>query len=367
MTQKVLGLLLVLFWAACKSDDPYSTEDPPYFVLHYTASNLPEQTVTAGLDSIYLFTDYSIGHDDVVTCVGTFAQVQCLDDTCAGRLSFEFRNTKIGQVALPDSIFRLGEHSFKTTQPSAGQTIYRTTFRADTTFGYTDFLWLFQNQYSAQGSVTTFDFNSSSDSARVELQATRNNGPESRVQRQISFFGPVTAFPSVDLLISPQPTDYRIEAISSGSPISGLSWNNGIALPVFEDTLLQSTYMVTALNFSGSTATASLQGLSPDPGTTQGTANFTHTTTLLTLPPDTLQFGTVTIQWTDDNRKIWRSDQGPQQANSTFKVLETKLYELNEQGQPTWQMQVDFTCILYNQNGQHIPFVGKGLIAVAHP
>ena len=97
------------------------------------------------------------------------------------------------------------------------------------------------------------------------------------------------------------------------------------------------------------------------------TANFTHTTTVVTLPADTLQLGAVALQWTDAQGQVWRSDQGPQASGAVFQVLDAGPYELNELGQPTWQMQVVFSCQLYNRLGQWISFSGEGRIAVAYP
>lgn len=374
MIQKVLLLLLPLvFWSACRQDSdlPDPVDGMPVFSVEYTADTLPARRVTAGLDRIYLFSGYATDGQDVLTCTGTFTSVQCLSDTCAGRLTFEFRNTRRGQVVLTDSLFHLGEYSFKTNAPPAGPTVYRTTFRADTTLGYTDFFWLFEDQYAAQGSLPTLDFSSTTDSIRVELQATRNSGPTSRVQRRVSLAGSDTAFPRLDLSITPQANTYRLEAVSSGASVTGLSWNNGTMQSTFEQDSLQPSYTVTALDMAGqagNAASARLQELPANPGVTLRTANFTHLTTVAFLPADTLQLGTIALQWTDALGQVWRSDQGPQEPNMVFQVLEMGPYELNEQGQKTWQMQVSFTCQLYSLNtGERIVFAGKGHIAVAYP
>ena len=193
-------LLLTMCWSACSVKDdglPPNIQEPPYFSVSYQADMLAEQTVIAGEEGAYLFTDYSTGSNDVVTCTGTFAKVQCQTDTCAGRLRFEFRNAQIGSVVFADTLFQLGDHAL--------------------------------------------------------------------------FFN------------------------------------------------------------------------------------------------DTLQLATVVLRWTDQSGQVWRSDLGPQEPGfSNFQVLATQPYELNEQGQKTWQILVNFVCRLY-RDGVSIPFSGQGRIAVGYP
>lgn len=376
MVNKLLLLLLAIgmtiFWSSCKLDSESigPINDPPYFLMHYTQTvdALPAKTVTAGLDSVYLFTSYATGSDDVITCTGTFSRVYCLSDTCPGRLRFEFRNLQLGQVVLADSLFHLGEHIFKTTELPVGQTVYRTNFHVDSAaVNYTNFNWLFNGQYTAQGAATTFDFSTATDSVRVELEAISNSGPTSWVQRFVALTDTSAVFPKVDLLISPQANNYRLEAISSGAPIATWNWHNGTVQPVFEQDLLQPDYLLTGLSATSHSASARLHGLSPDPGQALRTANFTHTATLVTLPADTLQLGSVALQWTDEWGQVWRSDRGVQEANAHFRVLESQFYELNELGQSTWEMKVVFTGYLYNRNGERTLFTGEGRVAVAFP
>ncbi len=373
MIQKALCLtLLVLCWSACKQDalqsDPGNTS--PYFSIHYTADSLASDSLVAGLRNVYLFTSYAIDQQDVVTCRGAFAGVQCLFDTCASSLRLEFRNNQLGQMVPAETVFYLGEHPFKSNEPTTGPAVYRTTLRADTSLGYTAFHWLLEDQYPAQGSTSTFDFSSHVDSVRVELQASRNSGPLSRVRRRVSLVGSDTAFPKLDLLITPQANNYRLEAISLGAPITALTWSNDTILPIFDQDSLQPTYLVMALDAAGNAnnaASARLQGVPSSLGAVARTANFTYTTTLVHLPSDTLQLGTMALQWTDAQGQVWRSDQGPQEPSAAFQVLDTQPYELNEQGQKTWQMEVVFTCQLYHLNGQRITFSGRGRVAVAYP
>ncbi|MEO6038186.1 MAG: hypothetical protein ABIQ93_07210 [Saprospiraceae bacterium] len=370
MKNLIFLLLLTCCWSACKleSDLDPSVIEPPYFTVAYQANNQAQLKVAAGLENAYLFTDFSIGGDDVLTSTGTFSDVQCLADTCAGRLRFEFRNTQIGSVVLPESIFHLGFHAFASDSTQTGTLVYRTTFQveADTGQGYTDFHWNFNDLYTAEGSNVTLDFPIDPNFARVTLQAQRDNGLVSTVVRTVSLATSGTLFPSVNMFISPQGNGYSLEALHSG-PFAELSWNNGLTQPTFSVDSLQPAYSVTVNDASGLTAIAGLDGLPTDPGTSLRTVNFSSSTILIPILTDSLRLGTLVLQWTDQSGQVWRSDLGPQAPASSFQVLESKPYELNELGQQTWQMQVSFTCQLYNNDGLSIPFSGTGRIAVAYP
>lgn len=368
MRAQLFLLLPALCWAACRADSglPPPVEEPPYFSVTYVTDGLPEQNLVAGVADIYLFTDYFAGSDDVLTCTATFTEVQCPASTCAGRLRLEFRNAQLGSVVLAQSVFGLGNYAFRTNTPPAGATVYRTVFRADTTLGYSSFSWTFNSNAYAQGSPVTFDF-VNPDSMAVTLRAAINGGPNSTVQRRLALTTPGPSFPAIDIFITPQGNAYRLEALSSGAPITSLMWNNGLTLASFLQDSLAPTYSVTAVDTQGNTAFARLEGLPADPGKDLMTANFTTHVTPVTLPPDTLQLGAVALEWTDSSGQLWRSDRGDQAAGTSFQILESAPYELNEQGQKTWQMRVAFICRLYNDSGQSIPFSGAGRVAVAYP
>lgn len=361
-------LLLALFWSACRADAdlPLPGEEPPYFSMLYAGDSLLAQTVVAGVADVYLFTEYAAGTDDVLTCSATFTEVQCPADTCPGRLRLAFRNAQLGSVVLAGAVFGPGERAFRTNAPQAGPTVYRTTLRADTVPGYSGFNWTFNMNAFAQGSPVTYDF-TQPDSTQVNLSAIRTGGLHSTVQRRIPLSTPGPVFPQVDILVTPQGNAFRLEAIGSGPAITGILWSDGSNQPVHLQDSLAPVYSVTVTNAQGYTASARLEGLPADPAASLQTANFSTETTLITLPPDTLQLGTVSLEWTDPSGQIWRSDRGEQGAGTHFEVLESAPYELNEYGQKTWQMKVAFVCRLYNAQGQSRAFSGQGRIAVAYP
>ncbi len=360
-------LLLILCASACKADldviAPIGGEDTPYFSVTYRPDSTAQKTVVAGVDNVYLYTDFKIGSDDVITSTATFTQVQCLADNCPGRLRFEFRNTQLGSVVLADSAFHPGYHSFKVNDPPSGAKVYHVVFQADTTVGFTSFLWTFDNTFFMEGSQAPVNFPGNADSVLVKLQASRMNGPTSTVQRWVSLSGS-TAYPGVDILISPQGNDFQLSALPTGI-FTSLLWNNGQTQPVFTDNPLHSNYMITAGSLSGHAAEAGFTALPANLTTIMHTANFSTSVSLQPLDPR--QRGTVALQWTDPEGHIWRSDRGPQLPGSRFQVVEGKAYELNELGQYTWQMQVAFICYLYNDSGQRRPFSGTGQIAAAYP
>jgi hypothetical protein len=74
----------------------------------------------------------------------------------------------------------------------------------------------------------------------------------------------------------------------------------------------------------------------------------------------------VRIELQGPDGAVWRTDDGPQLLNARFGVTRVGPYKDNENKQATWQMTVDFDCLLY-RNGEARALQGAGVIAVAYP
>ena len=81
-------------------------------------------------------------------------------------------------------------------------------------------------------------------------------------------------------------------------------------------------------------------------------------------------FRTVAIQWIQPGGKMLRSDiiQQPNfQDSSYFHVLSSEPWDLNEKGETTWKMNVEFSCWMFDSvltKEQRI--YGSGVIAVGY-
>ncbi len=80
----------------------------------------------------------------------------------------------------------------------------------------------------------------------------------------------------------------------------------------------------------------------------------------------------VTIQWVTPDGSILRSDILPQPQDtsgslSQFIILDSEPWEMNERGEKTWKMNVEFSCWLWDSvQSQQQRIIGSGVIAVGY-
>ena len=364
--KNIIGLMmLALIWVACKKAElpPPVTEDPVFSVTYFP-DTIFEKTVTAGKDSIYLFTDYKDSGARTI-CLGSFADAKCPDGDCPGSLTFEFMHDQAGPFS-PDTVFHLGSYSFFSLDSTAGSPIYHVTYNAVNTGNYTGFSWKIDDQNAGNGPTITADYPDISITPKfVELSAQKTTGLKSDISRSISLINPGgNLFPSLNInVLTDSTTNFLLVAETSGAPYDTLVWGTGDTSTILYQDSLMPSYSVYIADGFGNQATASFEGLTLD-DVPVSTADFTYTVEQIIVP---LPPGEVAIQWVDNNDIVWRSDGGVQSATAFFTVTESEPYEQNERGLKTRKMQVSFNCLLYNDSGESRNFSGSGVIAVAHP
>jgi len=79
-------------------------------------------------------------------------------------------------------------------------------------------------------------------------------------------------------------------------------------------------------------------------------------------------FGTVAIRWVTPSGNIFTTDFSAQDStNFKFKILDSEPWELNERGENTWKMNVNFSCLaLDSMQNQERLLTGSGVIAVGY-
>jgi PKD repeat protein len=93
-------------------------------------------------------------------------------------------------------------------------------------------------------------------------------------------------------------------------------------------------------------------------------SNFNFSSKLII---DSFQFSTVNIEWKDETGKQFSSGLVDQPSESKFQVLQVSPFLLNEKGQKTKQLSIQFTCLVSDGN-QIIELKNmKGVIAIAYP
>lgn len=365
--RNITGLMvLVLMWAACKKADiPDSAFDSPVFSVTYDTPGSNDSIATAGLNNVYLFTDFRVA-DQRVVCVGSFADSDCPDADCPGTLTFEFKSA-YSDVFFPDTVFHPGDYSFQSPDTTAGQTVLRTTFFALNPDDYDIYSWRIDDQDIGTGPEIVVDFADISVTPKfVELTAKRTTGLQSVIFRKVALTSPSgnDTFASVNISATQDSQlIYRLVASTSGFPFDSLTWNTFVTDTVIHEDMLQPFYSVTVVDVTGNVCTASLEGLTPNDLPVR-TANFSFQVENIFIPTTD---GEVAIEWIDADGVAWRSDGGIQEFTAFFNASESEKYEANEKGQRTRKMKVNFNCRLYNPSGEGRDFSGSGVIAVAHP
>lgn len=349
--------LLLCFLGACQKEQP---EDPKnYFespeLSVAFASDPVIDTVTAGLNNRYLFTRLvPVLPDSQQISISTFADVACPEGNCAGSLRFEFQGTFVDSTD-----FGPGYYAYKSNGIAAG---YSGRFSVQNPGPYQNFLLFLNSNIILEGpdtSVTVFFDNFAP--LNVQLSAFTGNGLASTISRRIDPLDPIR-YPEVGIKMSFVNGGYQLMAQAShgASPLF-YQWNTGeTSAAIFLDTVPQAAYSVTVVDSTGSTASASIDGIQQLSSFSSATLNFSTTFT----PPDF--FNKVALQWVDAQGVIWRSDRANQPTGSFFQVVSSTGYDVNENGLPTQKKQVIFQCVLFDDNGQSRPFSGAGIIAVAH-
>jgi hypothetical protein len=358
---QTLGLLFLLCWTACKKAElPPSSFDDPVFSVTYQSDSVSNQTVTAGVDDVYLFTDYSVG--DSIVCSGSFSKVDCPDGDCPGSLTFEFRSPLTDDFR-PDTVFHLGQYVFEGTG-IATDTVFLTTFNVVPNSGYNTFSWDIDSVNVGVDATLVQEFQENVPKT-VRLTAQKTSGLKSTVFRTISLTNPGLSSPSVEIDVQLDSFSmlFLLTAEISGTPADTILWNNGVTTDTFSTASLAGFYSVAVQDDFGNLTQARLEQLTPSDVPVQ-TAGFTYQVEPIIVSAPA---GEVSIEWVDAQGAVWRSDWGAQSPGALFSVVESTTYEENENGQKTRKMQVVFDCLLFNGTGQGRVFSGTGVIAVAHP
>jgi hypothetical protein len=359
-------LLLSIAWLLnCTKELPPDVVEEPVFGIRATFDSSQYLFTAGDSPTPYLFTDWYLSGGGTVNCTGAFADSACWKAGCAPRLLFEFRNDKPDASVSPDDLFRMGRvFTFRGSKDIE----YRVSASvgADSAL-YNNIRWIWQGSVY-QGTSVSLATTSSLIQPLSVVAFHQNSGLLSS-ERNVVFDKTRPQAPFVRLGITPiQGTlNRRVEAIAT--PSGGTftyNWSNGRTTNSFIDQTVGSSYSVTIQDTFGQTATAqidSVGGFLPQPVKSPDIILNTSFAT----PTNTLQTGTVLIQWKDPLGRIWRSDTAPQPNGSSLWIISAEPYSDNEKGQKTYKVSVGFKGVLFNESGtQSIPMSGQGIIAVAY-
>lgn len=363
------GLVAAVLWSACqKAELPEEVDAAPVFGVSFEAGT-NFHVLMAGLGGYYLFTNHDRDHFDVLTMRGAFAPADCPAANCPGTLTFEFRNFEPGAVIESDSfVLSPMAYPFK-REPGAIDSIPRLRFAVENSDSTSIYFWEIRqaNQLVAEGDgpVLLREF-ASLEPVEVRLEYAHANGSAGIATSNYLFNQPPCPLTSI-LALQDSVGNYGLTAqVAPPGGIYTYQWNNGVsAASIFVDSIdIALEHSVTVTDANGCVATASVFNLSSPQQSPEVRITRQDSVTV----SDELQLGSVAIQWIQPaTGQRLRSDWGPQPPTASFQVTASWLYERNENGDKTNALRVAFDCLLYNADGQAVPFQGQGEIAVAYP
>ena len=356
-----LAILLCLtlgLWT-CKKD--LGTPEPspdPVFTVGYQIDGV-SYSLTAGLQTTYLFTKAELGQDNVWQLSGSFADAACPAANCPGSLRFYWRNNAKGSDF--DSTLAIG--NFPLFHSDSTVFTFQTTLSLNEGSGTpTEVVWKIGDSLILVGKEQKYLSNGAPFQISTEvfdLSGYRVRSSQLFVPGENMFCTRCTLDAKLDTLLT-------LSAAPLAPGAHTFKWNSGetketIRVPFIPD----ETYSVTITNVdAGCTSMISLDHL-PDTFLEihSGFANAVAVPLTAALP------GGPIIEWIDGQGTVWRSDRVGQQPfpANYFQIMEIDDYLKNENGLPTKKLRIAWNCMLYNEAGESQKMSGEGVIALGWP
>jgi hypothetical protein len=366
MLRKALFMLLAIFAMAEACEKADSLNDVSETPVFYANGNAGADTISLIAGSkdpnVYLFTDYAYNTDeDRLIFSGTFSSLNCTTDSCDLFLRFELRNAVQGNGTVPDSVFNIGTRAFY--QKSSTMSL-PAVFSAASNQQQLYFSWDFGDSSADTGLVASHVYNEPGLPQTVVLRVFDFpkgwNSLYARTLVPLQTDGCPPAF--INCM-----RDINVVQLTATVAATGpydYFWSNGDSVASILVPYDTASYTVTISDPNGG-----CQWVVQTPGLQNVGADVFQTAYFTYIPQEnasSAQPETVTISWKDPNNTLWRSDLSSQNGSS-FQIIRSEPYELNEQGQKTMLLEVRFSCFLYDGAGNEMPFSGTAILAMAYP
>lgn len=361
------GCLFSLCGCSLVKDSDNLSADPVFNVSYQIDSQY--YNTVAGQDGIYLFTSSGLTPDEVWQYSGSFSGDGCPAADCPGTLTFRWRNNGIGDdfdsTYLPAGVY-LTYRYFRSGLPEP--VFYEAQFGCIPDSA---------DQYRAAWTINgvpagndEFHFTRDlQDPAPIDVSCSllHESGFSGRITQRYSDYSS-SDFPFLVTLRAETRPDSGMILLAARTYPSGMysyNWGTGASSA---ETLVPTdpgaSYRVTVTDPAGNTAVAELINppVAPGPAYPIGIGYLSATVS----PTITAKQGGFLIEWIDPQGVAWRSDLGDQyNQGHYFRVQDSQPYILNENGQPTLLLNVEWKCLLYNSDGASRAISGSGVIALA--
>jgi hypothetical protein len=389
-------LIIIGFSFGCNKVELDPVDGNPVFTANAKFDGSPKSW-QAGVDGYYMFSEFDKDEFDVYVFSGRFAKN---DSTSGESLTFhirDYRQVISGKPEIEESLkpgreFRfLNGNDADTIWVPVIETKYRATFDRS-------------NSIVPLGLVPNIewdfgDTNTSNDANLIVEHVYDTIGIDMAASLHIDvpFLG-CSSFLSQKIKDPNDPSSHpcrlsnliledsllndsvRVRVEMDGVAPFAFLWNDGSTQDFvkFSDSLGYFSAAVTITDSEGCQVMASVDSLFVAPGVTPTlcAALFDHEVvsfndtigyTPIPIPSDSFYFSKIIIEFTSDGFN-YRSDKFAQGPDAFFKIIAVSDYDLNEKGNKTKQLTIEYTCRLWNELGEFIDVTdGKAVIAVAYP
>ncbi|MEZ4960739.1 MAG: hypothetical protein R2830_13035 [Saprospiraceae bacterium] len=392
-------LIIATVIASCKKIDLPDPVDGPIVFSAAVQVDGTAKKWEAGVDDYYLFSEFQKDNYDVYEFSGRFQQENCVGQ-CGEILTIRIRDLKqtTGVFSGVGDALRVdGNYGFYYL--GSGDTVvnividtvgYLVQFDASESIfdsGAGVYVWSFGDGsiVSLFDPITEHPYDTSIQDRQVTLTVSSNNQLCSgSVTRTVNpAVNPINQACDLYLEIDSTNIDTFVTIIANplGTPPFSYIWDIGASTTQSINVVSPSGQVAASVTVTDAFGCTSSAGLTTVyvPGITlpsvcsarfdyQAKPDTIQSVAYEILPADTLQFSNITIEYTDQDGRFFRSDRVEQPAGSYFEITKVEDYDNNEKGQKTKKLTVRFACELWDESGEKVVFKeGEAVIAVAYP
>jgi hypothetical protein len=360
----VLIICFPIIWSSCKDREvPEEETGTPVFTLKGNAGS-SSINIAAGVNNYYMSTDYSIDQYQVYTFKGELRKDNCND--CGPSLKVTLRNYTnqfpfdIEQADLP------GEYKYYYGIAPVDST-YRIEFLSTSTgAGTATHAWDFGNGVTSAETHPVATYTAGGIYTITET-TSYDSGCTSSLSQPV-FLTPTRIGKNIDFNVNPMDTFllmFNSIPVDHGATITwdfgDTQTGSGAIIP--HQYAASGIYKVCVLYIKGADTAQYCRNVNTE-DVTSCKSNYRFNTS---LSIDSLQLSKVTVEWKAENGVVYSSANIKQPAGSSFKIISAKPYTVNEQGQKTRQLTVEFNCTVSNGTGSIELSNMQAVIAVAFP
>lgn len=370
--KNTLFLLVVLLLAGCEKIelDPEFT-GTPVFSMDLDIDGVTK-TLTAGKGDYYQFTGKNT-EQGAFEFYGDLRQENCID-TCGESLKITFRSDGIATAGIPaGSSFKYKE-SNPTVTPKARIQLEAVPF-GEPPFSH---VWEFEdpNIDDLTGDQVVIEFEDFS-SQKIKLTTTDNEGCENISERDIDLSDLNPFSDGCDdyiLFIDPvvdSSDNFFVFLFNNIGPPDSAIWDDGTNdfVNYFHVDSIHGDICATVYDQGCEVEYCLNMTISPNDPTGNFpkicATQFTTQKEVIFEQGDSSQLNTVLVEYTDDSGKVFNSEISPQSADSYFNVTDSQSFELNEKGEPTKKIDIEFSCRIASPDGETMTInLGQGTFGI---